>query len=225
MPMSSGFLQLRRGIFDHVRDGRLTQMEAFVLIYMFSQADTRTGVWSGSAGALNGEIGIPLRNARRILENLSNNRYIKRFTVPGQKVCYPILLHKYRISTGEHIGQQLNAIDSISKDRLQFFPREHNGGEDVQHSSSQRILETGDRRKNPRAQTARGILPSLEDEQRRKLAARDRRLAMEDEVLRDAYVGAGPVVNRDGTDQREYSSEHEDLMQKLHELAAAKQMK
>jgi len=56
----NGFVPLRRGLWEHVRDGRMSLTEAATFIYICSQADTRNGIWNGSAGALAGELGIPL---------------------------------------------------------------------------------------------------------------------------------------------------------------------
>jgi hypothetical protein len=141
----SGFLQLRRGVFDHIRDGRLTQTEALCFIYMLTQADTRSGVWNGSAGALAGELVIPPRTARNVLESL-DGRYIKRFATPGLHFCYPILMHKFLITDGEHKGEHLNALESASPTDLAYFPREHNVGQDgkdgVEHSAAQKRSKT-----------------------------------------------------------------------------------
>jgi hypothetical protein len=71
MSKANGFLQLRRGVWEHLRDGRMSHMDVLGFIYIVSQADTRTGVWNGSASSLAGEIVISPRNARRLLERLS----------------------------------------------------------------------------------------------------------------------------------------------------------
>jgi hypothetical protein len=115
-----GYLQLRRAIFEHVRNGRLSHMECLAYVYIASQADTRSGVWCGSSGALAGEICYPERLARCILESLSRKHYIKRFPTPGRHFCYPILVNKYLVTDGEHAGQRLNAIASQSWSQLVF---------------------------------------------------------------------------------------------------------
>ena len=157
MSKLSGFLQLRRGIFEHVRDGRMTRTAAFCYIYILTQADTRTGIWSGSAGALAGELAMPLGTARHVLEAL-DKRYIKRFPTPGRHSCYPIALHKFLITEGEHKGQHLNALDSISPTDLRYFPREQMGEQDVkqvdEHAGAQKRIETGDERRRTAAKTA-----------------------------------------------------------------------
>jgi len=129
-----GFLQLRRGIWDHVRDGRMSITEALAFIYVCSEADTRTGIWKGSAKSLSGELGIPERTARDVLEKMERSDYIRRFTIPGRHSCYPILVHKFQITDGEHNGEQLNAIDSKSPVDLAYFSRQQSVREDGEHS-------------------------------------------------------------------------------------------
>ena len=133
-----GYLQLRRAIFEHVRDGRLPHMEALAYIYMATQADTRTGVWIGSAGSLAGELCCRERSARWLLEGLSRKGYIRRFPVPGRHVCYPILVNKYLVTDGEHAGERLNAIASQSWNVLVFekngISREHTVKHTVEHT-------------------------------------------------------------------------------------------
>jgi hypothetical protein len=123
-------------------------MDALCFIYVACQADTRTGVWTGSAGALAGELAMSPRTARDVLEKMSNMGYIKRFTLPGKHACYPILVHKFLVTDGEHKGQQLNAIGSASPSNLQYFPREQegelSGQHRVEHGASQKKIEKGE---------------------------------------------------------------------------------
>jgi len=157
MSKEYGFLQLRRGVFEHVRDGRMSLFDYAIHSYITSQADTRTGVWMGSAGALAGELSLSPRQARRFLERLSQGEYIKRFPVPGKHVCYPILVHKFAVTDGAHRGEQLNATASTSPFDLRYFSSEHRGeqgGEQGgEHVSSQKILETKDKRKKQKIES------------------------------------------------------------------------
>ena len=131
---ANGFLQLRRGLWEHIRDGRMSITQALAFIYVCSEADTRTGIWKGSAKSLSGELGIPERTARDVLEKMEHADYIRRFAVPGRHSCYPILVHKFLITDGEHDGEQLNAIDSKSPVDLAYFPRE----QCVEHGAAQK---------------------------------------------------------------------------------------
>jgi hypothetical protein len=146
MSKENGFLQLRRGLWEHVRDGRLSITGGLAFIYICSQADTRTGVWKGCAKSLSGELGIPERTARDVLEKMEYGDYIRRFAVPGRHSCYPILVHKYPISQGEHDGEQLNALGSKSPVDLAYSSREQSVEQDVEHGAAQRIQETRNRR-------------------------------------------------------------------------------
>jgi hypothetical protein len=156
----NGFLQLRRGLWEHVRDGRMPTTEALTFIYICSEADTRTGIWKGSAKSLSGELGISERTARDVLEKMEDGDYIRRFAVPGRHACYPILVHKFPITQGEHNGEQLNAIESKSPVDLAYFPREQSVEDGVEHSvergAAQRRSENREekRRRNPAAKTA-----------------------------------------------------------------------
>jgi len=146
----NGFLQLRRGIWEHVRDGRLSITAGLAFIYICSQADTRTGIWKGCAKSVSGELGIHERTARDVLEKMEHGDYIRRFAIPGRHSCYPILVHKYPISQGEHDGEQLNALESKSPVDLAYFSREQSVEQDgehgVEHGAAQRRQETRNKR-------------------------------------------------------------------------------
>ena len=148
MPRLAGYLQLRRAIFEHVRDGRLTHLAALAYIYMASQADTRDGVWIGSAGALAGELCIRERTARDVIERLSRLQYIRRFPVPGRHICYPVLINKYLVTDGEHAGHRLNAAASQSWNQLVFDKNgdscEHGVEQGVKHGAAQKRIENGE---------------------------------------------------------------------------------
>ena len=152
MSKGNGYLQLRRGVFEHVRDGRMTMTEAFCYIYMLTQADTRTGIWNGSAGSLSGELAMPQRTARNILEAL-DRRYIKRFATPGRHSCYPIALHKFLVTDGEHKSEHLNALESKSPIDLRYFSRQQMGeqeGEHIgQHMAAQKRIENRNKKQTP----------------------------------------------------------------------------
>jgi len=126
MTKGTGFLQLRRGLWAHVRDGRTCLTDAAVLLYICCEADTRTGIWKGAPKALAGELSLSESTARAVLERLEDRGYIRRFPVPGSHHCYPILVHKFLITQGAHAGEQVNALDSSTPNDLRYFPRELN---------------------------------------------------------------------------------------------------
>lgn len=160
----NGFLQLRRGFWAHRRDGRMSVTEALAFIYICSEADTRTGIWSGCAKALAGELGISERTARDVLEKLEQGGYIRRWTSPGRHWCYPILVHKFPLTSGGHNGEQLNAIDSKSPVDLVYFPRAEDvvldGKENSQHGAAQKRIENRNRKKEKKNPAAKPTPPA-----------------------------------------------------------------
>jgi hypothetical protein len=148
MSKENGFVPLRRGIWEHVRDGGLTHTGALIYIYMLSQADTRTGIWKGSAQCLASALNIPKSTAKYSLRRL-DGKYIQRFTTPGRHVCYPILLHKFLITQGQHIGLMLDAVNSRDERTLEFYKpgdSQQAVGQVLQHVAPQRIKEKRERR-------------------------------------------------------------------------------
>lgn len=154
MSRSNGFLPLRRGLWEHVRDGRMSVTEGLAFVYICSQADTRSGIWKGCARSLSGELGIPGRTARDVLEKMEHGDYIRRFSVPGRHSCYPILIHKFAISQGEHDGEHLNALESKSPVDLAYFSREQGVERGVEHGAAQRIIDNRDKRRKQRQDPA-----------------------------------------------------------------------
>ena len=164
MTKENGFLQLRRGLWEHIRDGRMSHLEALAFIYIASEADTRTGIWKGCAKSLSGELAIPERTARDLLEKMEHGDYIRRFATPGRHFCYPILVHKFPITQGKHNGEQLNAIESRSPADLRYFccehSVEHDGEPGVEHGAAQKRSDTRDRKQETNSKpTPRFVLP------------------------------------------------------------------
>ena len=160
----NGFAPIRRGLWEHVRDGRMSITEALAFVYICSQSDTRTGIWKGSAKSLSGELGIPERTARDVLEKMEHGDYIRRFAVPGKHTCYPILVHKFPITQGEHNGEQLDALNSTNPSTLSYLPtetREHGVEQNGEHGAAQRRIENREKRKdkNEEAATAGAAQP------------------------------------------------------------------
>jgi hypothetical protein len=164
----NGFVPIRRGLWEHLRDGRMSPFEALAFVYICSQADTRTGVWKGSAGALVTELGFQPRTARDLLERMEHGGYIRRFVSQGMRHCYPILIHKFPVTQGEHNGEVLDALSSTKQDgclELRYISCEVHGEVDGEvHGkvhASQRRKENGERRQEKKkdAETASAALP------------------------------------------------------------------
>jgi hypothetical protein len=180
MSKQNGFVPIRRGLWEHLRDGRMSPLASLAFIYICSQADTRMGIWKGSAGALAGELGLLPRTARDALEGLEHGDYIRRFLRTGERFCYPILVRKFPLTQGEHNGEVVDALSSTFSDGcldLKYFPCEVDGEVHVEvHGevgASQRRSENREKRQekktdHPKNDDARS-LTSLREKAKAKL--------------------------------------------------------
>ncbi len=119
---SGGFIAVRRGLLEHLRRGKLTELEALTFIIILGLANPHSGIWWGSAKSLWGE--YPFygneRRARRALEGLASKWYIKRLSTPGKHSNYPILIDKYEVKVGDKVGLRLNARKSSNERALRY---------------------------------------------------------------------------------------------------------
>jgi len=82
--------------------------------------------------------------ARRILERLEHGDYIRRFAKPGERFCYPVLVHKFPLTQGEHEGEVVDALSSSFRNGcldIAYFPGEVRGEVEGEVSASQRRSE------------------------------------------------------------------------------------
>lgn len=113
--MTQGYHRTRRGIVEHLQDGRLTLLEAGAFELIRLVADYKTGIWWGSAKALEGKCGagdIDTRKARRILESLERKGYIRRFATERGRGNYPILIDKFEVSVGAESAQKIMRLNT-----------------------------------------------------------------------------------------------------------------
>ena len=165
MSKENGFAPIRRGLWEHIRDGRMSHLEALAFVYICSQADTRTGMWKGSAGALVAELGFKPRTARDVLERMERGDYIRRFAKPGERFCYPILVHKFPITQGEHNGEVVDALSSRFSNGCvdaKYFSCEVHGEVHGQVGASQRRKENREKRKEKKEEAQATPSPSFE---------------------------------------------------------------
>jgi len=104
-----GYVQVRRGLLEHVRRGDITPLGLSAYALMLLGADSRTGIWWGSAKGLAADFGFVERTARDLLESLEAAGHIKRFATPGRHGNYPILLDGYEVRHGVNEDRRLSA--------------------------------------------------------------------------------------------------------------------
>jgi len=144
----SGFAKVRRGITEHLRDGKIGPNEFTVYMLILLNADPSTGVWHGSAGLLAAWYSMSPRTCRDNLEKLEQKEYIKRFPVRGKHASYPILIHRFECSTGAVSGKRLNAIKSLSCDELVYDLCDDGAGESAGAGAGKYLEKKRSREKN-----------------------------------------------------------------------------
>lgn len=90
--MPTGYIKLRRGILEHLREHRLTIPEYVVYTVLLMLADYTTGIWEGSARLLARETGMSLAWCHRALTGLRSKAYI---ACTPTKRPYQITVVKY----------------------------------------------------------------------------------------------------------------------------------
>lgn len=117
---TSGFVQLRRGLSEHVRTGRLSFFEASLYMFMLMDTSPATGVCFGSAGLFAMIYSIPTRTCRDALEKLEKKGYLRRFPTRGKHGSYPILINKFLCSDGAMKGRYVNCSKSTSYYKINY---------------------------------------------------------------------------------------------------------
>lgn len=119
---NSGFLRLREGIFDHLRDGRMHPVAFAIYLVILHQCDWRAGIWLGSAWRLYDSLGqtIKRKTIQDNIARLCRAGYLKSLRGVGRRGNYYVLVNKYRPTIGELIGYELNVGKSTSLKDLVF---------------------------------------------------------------------------------------------------------
>jgi hypothetical protein len=107
----NGFIKIRRGLLEHIADGRMSHQDAGIFLQLLLQVDYETGVWTGSAHRL-----TPtdldrnsLQRVQRSLKRLATDEYLKVFRHDRGRGNYKVLINRYEPLFGESIGKRLNA--------------------------------------------------------------------------------------------------------------------
>ena len=141
----SGFVQLRRGLFEHVRDGRLSFFEASLYVAILSDTNPSTGLCYGSAGLFSVVYSVPTRTCRDALEKLEQKGYLRRFPTRGKHGSYPILVNKFRCSSGAMSGLYVNSDKSSSCDNIIYDIRLDGVNENVNDNGNDGVNDSAAR--------------------------------------------------------------------------------
>lgn len=201
---TTGYYRRRRGVYEHILDGRMSLLDNSFHDILCQQADASTGIVWTSAAQLHHELGISRKLAQKYLCRLERKGYIRRFRKARSRASQATLIHLYECTALPHKGKFLDAWRSESWQQCTYISGIqsgiHGGIQSGIHRAAEpyRNLEIYKSKKIPAANPAAPATPAdirqplSEGEQRRRIAKRDERLAREAEVHREAMVGSGP---------------------------------
>jgi hypothetical protein len=117
----AGWLKFRRGIMDHLMDGRLSGKEYIALTALIIMADASTG-----CGKINGAVlhscAPCFKNseaAQRALKSLEDKGYIYRQVKLRSPIVYPYAIDKYIPTTGPHKDRQVSVAKARNSHRFE----------------------------------------------------------------------------------------------------------
>jgi hypothetical protein len=114
--MQGNFVKNRRGILQHLKEGRISKDEFAAYEFMLLSADAATGVWWGDSVELTAAFGqrdLRQEKAKDVLHGLEEKGYIKRFRQQGSRAKYPILINKYEITVGPLSDRLVDAGSTV----------------------------------------------------------------------------------------------------------------
>jgi hypothetical protein len=164
--MSTGFLQLRRGLFEHVKDGRVSFFEASLYVAILSDANPSTGVCYGSAGLFAALYSLSSRTCRDALEKLEEKGYLRRFPTRGKHGSYPILVNKFRCSDGAMKGKYVNCSKSTDWNKVVYDLCDDGVNEGAVASVNEGVNDSAARVDTRDKKQDKKQLPLLDDEHR-----------------------------------------------------------
>jgi hypothetical protein len=100
--MNTGFVPLRRGLLEHVQQGRLSKDDFCAFVFMLADCDHKTGVWWGCGEKLCICFpGMEKRRSQESLKHLEEIGFIRRYMKGGAaRGNYPILINKFPLPDG-----------------------------------------------------------------------------------------------------------------------------
>jgi hypothetical protein len=192
---SLGYIQKRRGIVEHLEDGRMSFADVGFHDILVSLADPGTGfVWSSAA-----QLALRLNKTRKLMQyylcRLERKGYIRRFPVPRSHERYAILINKFQCTLLPQKGKVLNAIKTSDWRVPVYEPLSTALSTALsRHTNRNARAETLENlEKNTKVKT-RPPTPRPPSEQQRNVEARNQRLQRETAAAAEAQVGRGPEL-------------------------------
>lgn len=116
-----GFVRLRKGIKEHLDEGRMLGQEWMVYSTLLLLADYDTGVCYKMSGEFLARLlNEPVRHVNRMLQSLEKKKYICRLKSKGRGQYYPIIINRFLTSR----GLLIDARNTLSLKHIAFWPQD-----------------------------------------------------------------------------------------------------
>ena len=98
---NEGFIKLRRGLMQHLEQGRMNGRDLSTYVTLHFYADYKCGIaWKMSAPFIARFLNDKIRNIQESLVRLNRGEYIKRLNHRGQKTYYPVVINRFETPHG-----------------------------------------------------------------------------------------------------------------------------
>lgn len=158
MSRFAGWVPYRRGIIEHVLDGRLTGLQHYALSQLILLADAATGGDRTNGPLMAFYMGYLVSHdkASRILADLHTKGYVWFRAKPGSKIAQPYWIQGYVLSRGPRKGRRIN-LSQLFKESVisqemvwQAAEQVHEQGHEQGHEQVHDNYKTGDGRPDSR---------------------------------------------------------------------------
>jgi hypothetical protein len=123
--LGGNWVAIRRGLLEHIQHRDLNNREGFCLAVIILLADSKTGCWWGNAPLLSqvtGGVEINELAAQKVLRSLEKKGYVQSLYESGSRGSYPVVVNKYRVTSGNSSGRLVCAAKTTNWRRPELYP-------------------------------------------------------------------------------------------------------
>jgi hypothetical protein len=132
--LGGNWVAIRRGLLEHIQHRDLNNREGLCLMVIILLADSKTGCWWGNAPMLSqvtGGVEMDEVAAQKVLRSLGKKGYVRSLYESGSRGSFPIVVNKYRVTSGNSSGRLICAAKTTNWRRPELYPVTDGVTEDV----------------------------------------------------------------------------------------------
>lgn len=139
----SGWVPIRRGILEHLIDGRLTNNEFIVLEVLTLLADKQTGGYTINKGTLRYYLpGMSNDTADKALRSLQKKGYVFRKIIYKSTAAYPYWINGYELTFGPMKARRLDLSEVLATNDISKLRHMTLGDETAADGAAESAVET-----------------------------------------------------------------------------------